>query len=75
VLDIEDLDASEIFIPAKGRPSVDWEALNKLARINTDTASLLSQINSAIQIKDFKYGDFDSTARPDPLTPHSSVDR
>jgi hypothetical protein len=66
-LDVEEPDGSDIFIPAKERPSVDRESLNKLARINADTARLLAQINNAIQIHDFKYGDFDSNARPEPL--------
>jgi uncharacterized protein len=66
-LDVEDPDASEVLVPARGRFSVDWETLSKLARMNTDTANLLSQTNNALQIKDFKYGDFDLSERPAPL--------
>jgi hypothetical protein len=33
-LDIEDADSSAILIPAKERPSLDWDTLNKLAKMN-----------------------------------------
>jgi hypothetical protein len=72
-LDIEDPDSSEVLIPSKGRETVDWEALNKLAQMNRDTIELLIDINNAIKIKDFKYGAYDPSSRPEPLGSASPV--
>ena len=41
--------------------------------MNRDTMDLLIQINRAIQIKDFKYGSYDASSRPEPLTSASAV--
>jgi hypothetical protein len=66
-LDVEEPDSALILIPAKERPVMDWDALNKLANLNPDAVSLLDQIAKALQIEDFKYGQFDPTVRPEPL--------
>jgi len=46
---------------------VDWDTLNKLVNMNPDAKVLVDQINKAMQIKDYRYGTFDSTMRPAPL--------
>ena len=66
-LDIEDPDSSDVLIPARDKPAVDWESINKLAQMNKDTMELLTQINCAMQINDFRYGVYDSNLRPEPL--------
>jgi hypothetical protein len=66
-LDIENADSSETIIPAKERETLDWDALNKLVNMNVDARGLIDQINKAMQIKDYKYGTFDGTEKPEPL--------
>ncbi|QQN63285.1 hypothetical protein JIR23_27780 [Bradyrhizobium diazoefficiens] len=68
-IDVEDPDSSEIVFPARWREVVDWDTLNKLVNMNPDAKVMVDQINKAMQIKDYRYGLFDSTERPKPLVP------
>jgi uncharacterized protein len=50
-LAVDDPDASEVLIPARGREALDWDALNKLT-MNKDVQELLVRIKNDLQTKE-----------------------
>ncbi|MDK9724554.1 MAG: hypothetical protein OEL88_06650 [Sterolibacteriaceae bacterium MAG5] len=60
VLDVEDpTEGSEIRIPARERPEVDWDACNRLAEENADFRDFIRSVRHFHQTDDIKRGDWD----------------
>jgi hypothetical protein len=60
VLDIEDpTESSEIRIPARERPEIDWDSCNRLAEENADFRDFISQIRQFHQTGNIKDRDWD----------------
>ena len=51
-LDVAAPDSSEVLFPAKSREYLDWDTINKLARLNTDFADFLKRITTDTQSKE-----------------------
>lgn len=51
-IDIEDPDATEILYPARHKPSVDWETVNKLASLSPDFRAFLKRIKTDLMSKE-----------------------
>lgn len=58
-LDLEDIDASSILYPAKGRPTLDWEAINKLCEQNPDFLKFVQDVRIAFDSKRIYKSEFD----------------
>lgn len=51
-IDVEDPDATEILYPARHKPSVDWETVNKLASLSPDFRAFLKRIKTDVMSKE-----------------------
>ena len=58
-LDLEDIDASSILYPAKGKPTLDWEAINKLCEQNPDFLKFIQDVRIAFDSKRIYKSEFD----------------
>lgn len=58
-LNTEDPDASEVIFPAQTRETLDWEMMNKLARINPDFKKFLERVRTDIVSKEARKEKFD----------------
>ncbi|MBS1188390.1 MAG: HrgA protein [Rhodocyclaceae bacterium] len=59
VLDAENPAESEIRIPARERPDIDWDACNRLAQENTDFRNFISWVRQFHQTDNPRVGDWD----------------
>lgn len=65
VLDVEDpTEGSEIRIPARERPEVDWDACNRLAEENADFRDFIRSVRHFHQTDDIKRVDWDLPDNP-----------
>jgi len=51
-LDVEDSDASEVLFPAKYKPDIDWETVNKLSKENLDFREFIVRIKNDMNSKE-----------------------
>ncbi|UCV06850.1 COG2958 family protein [Dechloromonas denitrificans] len=58
-LNAEDPSESEILIPARERPDIDWDACNRLALENTDFRDFISWVRQFHQTDNARVGDWD----------------
>jgi uncharacterized protein len=58
-LNAEDPSESEILIPARERPAIDWDACNRLADENTDFRDFVSWVRQFHQTDNARVGDWD----------------
>lgn len=61
-LNAEDPSESEILIPARERPDIDWDACNRLALENTDFRDFISWVRQFHQTDNARVGDWDLPA-------------
>lgn len=57
-LDLEDIDASKVWFPAKAKQVLDWETINKLCEVNEDFSTFIERLNidlGASEIRGTKY--------------------
>lgn len=59
LLDAENPTESEIRIPARERPDIDWDACNRLAQENTDFRNFISWVRQFHQTDNARVGDWD----------------
>lgn len=65
VLDMEDpTEGSEIRIPARERPEVNWDACNRLAEENADFRNFIRSVRHFHQTDDIKRVDWDLPDNP-----------
>jgi len=64
-LNAEDPSESEILIPARERPDIDWDACNRLAEENTDFRDFVSWVRQFHQTDNAKVGNWDLPAAID----------
>jgi hypothetical protein len=53
-LNAENVEQSEILLPAKINPTLDWETINRLAEENPDFLAFIDSINEDNQVKKVK---------------------
>lgn len=58
-LDLQDADSSEILFPATPKPQLDWETMNKLAKMNSDFASFIDDVVKTSKVKEVNRSKFD----------------
>jgi uncharacterized protein len=66
-LDVRDPGGSKVLAPAKERDVIDWDALNKLATLNSEVQALLKRIKFAIDNKEIDRAKFDQVYEVDQL--------
>lgn len=59
LLDAENPTESEILIPARERPDIDWDACNRLAQENTDFRNFISWVRQFHQTGNARVGNWD----------------
>ncbi|MFZ5952888.1 MAG: COG2958 family protein [Candidatus Rifleibacteriota bacterium] len=59
-LDLQDLDSSSVLFPSKGRPSLDWETVNKLCDQNPDFRKFVEDVKIDFDSKRIHRSEFDS---------------
>lgn len=65
-LDIEDPDSSSVYVPARARDELDWDALDKVA-MNKDVKGLLTRIRNDLQTKEVRKEEYDQVLEPEAL--------
>lgn len=58
-LDIESPDSSTIIFPAKEKDNLDWDTINKMARMNKDFQMFLKRVKNDMSIKEITEGKYD----------------
>ncbi len=58
-LDTEDVDASRVMLPARGRGSLDWDTVNKLCEQNPDFAKFLRDVKNDFEVKEIHPNKYD----------------
>lgn len=58
-LDPQDPSESEILLPARERPNIDWDACNRLAQENTDFRDFISWVRQFHQTDNPRVGNWD----------------
>jgi hypothetical protein len=58
-LDTEDQDSSEVLFPAKFKPDLDWDTINKLAKENADFRKLMVRIKNDLSSKEVRKEEYD----------------
>ncbi|MBK7897887.1 MAG: HrgA protein [Azonexus sp.] len=64
-LDAHDPSESEVLIPARERPDIDWDACNRLAQENSDFQNVVSWVRQFHQTDNAGVGDWDLPAATD----------
>ncbi|MFA7292534.1 MAG: HrgA protein [Rhodocyclaceae bacterium] len=64
-LNVEDPSESEILIPARERPDIDWDACNRLTLENTDFRDFISWVRQFHQTDNVQVGNWDLLAAVD----------
>lgn len=65
-LDIEDPDSSIVYVPARARDELDWDALDKVA-MNKDVKGFLTRIRNDLQTKEVRREEYDQILEPEAL--------
>lgn len=63
-LDVVDVSESQVLIPARDRPDVDWSAADRLANENKDFLTFIKNVRHVYQTGDVKQGDWDIPENP-----------
>lgn len=58
-LDVGDIDSSTILFPARPKPTLDWETMNKLASQNEDFRTFLDDVVKTSRVKEVNKSKFD----------------
>jgi hypothetical protein len=58
-LDLEDIDSSQILFPARSRPLLDWETINKLSEQNPDFEKFIQDVRIDFESKRIHRSEFD----------------
>jgi hypothetical protein len=58
-LDLEDIDSSQILFPARSRPLLDWETINKLSEQNSDFEKFIQDVRIDFESKRIHRSEFD----------------
>jgi hypothetical protein len=67
-LNVEASDSSGVVFPAKERPQVDWDTVNKLATMNKDVKQLLVRFKNDLSIKEVTKEQYDKILSPEDLS-------
>ncbi|MCY2995232.1 MAG: hypothetical protein NTY19_46330 [Planctomycetota bacterium] len=62
-LDPEDIDSSNILYPARIRPSLDWETINKLCEQNQDFERFLQDVKIDFESKRIHRAEYDEVVK------------
>ncbi len=62
-LDVRDIDASTVVYPARRRPTLDWETINKLCEQNTDFEKFLQDVRIDFESKRIHRSEYDEVPR------------
>ena len=62
-LDPEDIDGSKILYPARIRPSLDWETINKLCEQNQDFEKFLQDVKIDFESKRIHRAEYDEVVK------------
>lgn len=62
-LDLQDIDASRILYPARGRETLDWETINKLCKQNKDFETFLHNVKIDFESKKIHRYEYDEVSK------------
>ncbi|MEQ9097323.1 MAG: HTH domain-containing protein [Phycisphaerales bacterium] len=65
-LDPDDVDASRVLFPARRRPALDWETMNKLCTQNPDFAKFLHDVKIDFKAREVHNNKYDKVRSPSP---------
>ncbi len=66
-LDINDMDSSEVILPAKHNNELDWETMNKLADENPDFRGFLKRVKVDLSSKEIRKEKYDKVYKSEEL--------
>ncbi len=66
-LDVEDPDSSTIIYPAKYKPELDWDTMNKIAKLNPDFKKFITRVKNDLLSKEIRKEEYDKVREVEKL--------
>jgi hypothetical protein len=59
ILDLDDIDSSQVVFPAKAKIDLDWELMNKLCEQNDDFESFIDDVRKDFEVRTIHKSEYD----------------